>query len=82
MSEKNHFWPLTRRDLFKLLPPSLAGFLPVSDLVAEPPEVAVGVKASPKATPQAEAKKWLADWTACPSLKVEFDREDLCATGG
>ncbi len=58
MGENKSFWSLTRRDLFKLLPPSLVGWLPVSRMEAGPTGVAAGLNVPPKA----EAKKWVAEW--------------------
>ena len=58
MGEKNSFWSLTRRDVFKLLPSSLVGLLPVSRMGAGRAEVAFGLNVSPKT----KAKKWLAEW--------------------
>lgn len=58
MVENKSFWSLTRRDLLKLLPPSVVGWLPASRMGAGPAEVAAGLNASLKA----EAKEWLANW--------------------
>ncbi|MGH9353077.1 MAG: family 78 glycoside hydrolase catalytic domain, partial [Terriglobia bacterium] len=58
MGEKKNFWILTRRDLFKLLPPSLASWALASPLLSQPPRRPEAASAAPGP----EAKIWRADW--------------------
>jgi hypothetical protein len=60
MVENKSIWSLTRRDLLKLLPSSVVGWLPAPLTGAGPAEADVGPNAPPKA--EANAKIWQAEW--------------------
>src|SRR5882724_4014080 len=69
MSDSKPFWLVSRRDLFKLLPSGVVGFLPTSLVWAEQADGVVGQNEAARAQakylnapPKAEARKWLADW--------------------
>ena len=58
MKHGKPFWSLNRRDLFKLLPPSVASWVLASPLLSKPARSPEAVSASPAP----EVKKWQADW--------------------
>ena len=58
MKHGKPFWSLNRRDLFKLLPPSVASWALASPLLSKPARSPEAVLASPAP----EVKKWQAEW--------------------
>ena len=66
MSGGRPIWFLNRRELLKLLPPSVAGWvlspLVLEELIRATPSVAAG--------PEAEGKKWVANWIWCEGEPV------------
>ena len=58
MNERNPFWKLSRRDLMKLVPPSVAGWMLPSAAGARSDEIETAAKVELKAA----AKEWAADW--------------------
>jgi alpha-L-rhamnosidase len=66
MSERKPFWYLNRRELLKLLPPSVAGCV-FGPLVLE--EIAKATQ-SPVAGLQVNGKKWVAKWIWCDGEPV------------
>jgi hypothetical protein len=66
MNEGRPLWFLNRRELLKLLPPSVAGWV-LGPLVQEEPARAI---ISAGARPEAEEKRWLAKWIWCEGEPV------------
>src|SRR5260370_33898720 len=66
MMEEKLFWSLSRRELLKLLPPSVATWVlagPLSEWVSQAALAAL-------APPEAEAKNWVAKWIWCSGEPV------------
>jgi hypothetical protein len=77
MMEEKLFWSLSRRELLKLLPPSVATWVlaaPLSDWVTQAALAAL-------ASPEAEAKKWAAKWIWCSGEPVPQNFYLYCRKG-